>query len=81
MIFTDSGGSTLAAGLVHGSLNAAGTMIVVPDAWQHVPAVVALTLLLAGSRALGRRRGPRDPCPAEPPSGQVLSVPVTTDAT
>jgi len=55
MIFTDTGGSTLSAGLVHGSLNAAGAMSVVPHAWQHVPAVVALTLLLAGSRAVARR--------------------------
>jgi membrane protease YdiL (CAAX protease family) len=59
MIFVDSGGSTLAAGLVHGSLNAAGAMAVVPDAWQHVPAVIALTLLLAVGRAARRRRSGR----------------------
>lgn len=66
MIFTDTEGSTLAAGLVHGSLNAAGAMSVVPDAWQHVPAVVTLTLLLAGGRALARKRRPSGSGPAEP---------------
>ena len=66
MIFTDTGGSTLAAGLVHGSLNAAGAMSVVPNAWQHVPAVVALTLLLAGGRAIQRKRLLRRSYPAEP---------------
>ena len=72
MIFTDTGGSTLSAGLVHGSLNAAGAMSVVPHAWQHVPAVVALTLLLAGSRAVARRGRRLRALPARPletPSG------------
>jgi hypothetical protein len=43
--------SVLAAGLLHGSLNAAGAMTVMPNAWQHIPAVVILLAILAAARA------------------------------
>jgi membrane protease YdiL (CAAX protease family) len=43
-LLVDTGGSTLAAGLMHASINAAGAMAVIPGGWQHIPALVILTL-------------------------------------
>src|SRR4051794_6434298 len=54
MILVDTKGSIVAVGILHGSLNAAGAMPVVPHAWQHVPAVAVLALAVAVAR---RRRG------------------------
>lgn len=51
MVLYQTRGSVLAAGLLHGSLNAAGAMAVVPNAWQHIPAVVILLTILAAARA------------------------------
>ena len=53
-LLVDTGGSTLAAGLMHASINAAGAMVVVPGGWQLVPALIVLTLGVAAYR---RRRG------------------------
>ena len=36
-LLVDTGGSTLAAGLMHASINAAGAMAVIPGGWQNVP--------------------------------------------
>jgi uncharacterized protein len=53
-LLVDTGGSTLAAGLMHASINAAGAMAVIPGGWQHIPALVVLTLAVAAWRS---RRG------------------------
>ena len=47
----DIGGSTLAPGLMHGYLNAAGAMAVVRNAWQHIPAIVVLLALVLRSHS------------------------------
>ena len=38
-LLIDTGGSTLAAGLMRASINAAGAMAVIPGGWQSVPAL------------------------------------------
>jgi membrane protease YdiL (CAAX protease family) len=53
-LLVDTGGSTLGAGLLHASINAAGAMAVVPGGWQHIPALIVLTLVVAAVRS---RRG------------------------
>jgi uncharacterized protein len=53
-LLIDTGGSTLAAGLMHASFNAAGAMVVIPGGWQQIPALIILTLAVAAYRA---RRG------------------------
>jgi len=53
-LLIDTGGSTLAAGLIHASINAAGAMVVVPGGWQLVPALILLT---AGVVVYRRWRG------------------------
>jgi uncharacterized protein len=58
LTFIDTGGSTLASGLMHGSLNAAGAMAVVPNAWQHIPAVVVLLALVVCHRTVSAHRRP-----------------------
>ena len=50
-LLIDTGGSTLAAGLMHASINAAGAMAVIPGGWQHVPALIALTLAVLAFRS------------------------------
>jgi uncharacterized protein len=50
-LLIDTGGSTLAAGLMHASINAAGAMAVIPGGWQHVPALAVLTLAILASRS------------------------------
>jgi membrane protease YdiL (CAAX protease family) len=49
-LLVDTGGSTLAAGLMHASINAAGAMAIIPGGWQVVPALILLTLGVAGYR-------------------------------
>ena len=53
-LLVDTNGSTLAAGLLHASINAAGAMVVVPGGWQVVPALILLTV---GVVAYRRARG------------------------
>ncbi len=50
-LLVDTGGSTLAAGLMHASINAAGAMVIVPGGWQMVPALILLTLAVVGYRS------------------------------
>ncbi len=50
-LLVDTGGSTLAAGLMHASINAAGAMAVIPGGWQNIPALVALTLGIVAFRS------------------------------
>ena len=54
ILLIETGGSTLAAGLLHASMNAAMAMSVLGIGWQALPALVLLTL---GMAALRRRRG------------------------
>jgi membrane protease YdiL (CAAX protease family) len=51
-LLIDTGGSTLAAGLMHASINAAGAMAVVTAGWQSVPALVLLTVGVGTYRAM-----------------------------
>jgi uncharacterized protein len=53
-LLVDTDGSTLAAGLMHASINAAGAMVVINGGWQHIPALIVLTVAVAAYRA---RRG------------------------
>jgi uncharacterized protein len=53
-LLVDTAGSTLAAGLMHASFNAAGAMVVIPGGWQSIPALIILTLAVSAYRA---RRG------------------------
>ena len=53
-LLVDTGGSTLAAGLMHASINAAGAMVIVPGGWQMVPALILLTLAVVGIPQLAR---------------------------
>jgi hypothetical protein len=53
-LLIDTGGSTLAAGLMHASINAAGAMAIVAGGWQSVPALILLTL---GVVVVRSRRG------------------------
>jgi membrane protease YdiL (CAAX protease family) len=53
-LLVDTKGSTLAAGIMHASINAAGAMAVIPGGWQHIPALVVLTVAVTAYRA---RRG------------------------
>lgn len=46
-LLVDTGGSTLATGLMHASSNAAGAMAVIPGGWQQIPALVLLTVAVA----------------------------------
>jgi uncharacterized protein len=52
-LLIDTDGSTLAAGLMHASFNAAGAMVIA-GGWQNIPALIVLTLAVAAYRA---RRG------------------------
>lgn len=54
-LLVDTGGSTLAAGLMHASINAAGAMAIVIGGWQLVPALILLTLGVVGYRSLRGR--------------------------
>jgi membrane protease YdiL (CAAX protease family) len=65
MLLMDTGGSTLAAGVLHASMNASMALTVLAGGWQPLPALAALTLALAAGRArcgrpaTVRRRAPR----------------------
>jgi CAAX protease family protein len=50
-LLIDTRGSTLAAGLMHGSINAAGAMAIIPGGWQNVPALIILTLAVVAFRS------------------------------
>jgi uncharacterized protein len=49
-VLIDTGGSLLAAGLLHASFNASGALSVTEGGWQYLPAMIALTLLVASYR-------------------------------
>jgi uncharacterized protein len=51
----DTGGSVLAVGLLHASFNASGQMTAIPGGWQHIPAMIIVTLaVIAYRRYRGR---------------------------
>ena len=81
-LLIDTGGSTLAAGLMHASINAAGAMVVVPGGWQLFrpdPAHGRCRRLPPLARALGHRRvcPRRDPGVRSRGAHRPRSVPVT----
>ena len=50
-LLVDTRGSTLAAGLMHAAINAAGAMLIMTGGWQSVPALILLTLGVAAYRS------------------------------
>lgn len=59
MILLDTGGSLLAAGLLHASFNASGALPVLAGGWQYVPAMIVLTFICAVHR--WRSKSPSQP--------------------
>src|SRR3954468_5247600 len=55
VLLVDTGGSVLAAAMLHASFNASGALSVVPSGWQYVPALVILTVLVTVHRLLSGR--------------------------
>ena len=51
MVYADTG-SLLAVGVLHAAFNASGALGVIDGGWQHIPALIGLTLAVA----LHRRR-------------------------
>jgi membrane protease YdiL (CAAX protease family) len=70
-LLIDTGGSTLAAGLMHASINAAGTMVIVPGGWQFVPALILLTLGVAAYRSWRGRSATEGYAPAITPASEA----------
>ncbi|HET9649297.1 MAG TPA: CPBP family intramembrane glutamic endopeptidase [Microlunatus sp.] len=70
-LLVDTGGSTLAAGLMHASINAAGAMVIVPGGWQMVPALVLLTLAVVGYRSWRRLSATDGYAPALTPASEA----------
>jgi hypothetical protein len=55
MVLIETGGSTLAAGLLHASWNASGQMAAVNGTWQYIAAVLILVATMTAWR-LARRQ-------------------------
>ena len=70
-LLVDTGGSTLAAGLMHASINAAGAMVIIPGGWQMVPALIVLTLGVAGYRSWRGRSASDGYAPAITPASEA----------
>ena len=70
-LLVDTGGSTLAAGLIHASINAAGAMVVVPGGWQLVPAMILLTPGVVVYRRWRGRSATAGYAPAVTPASEV----------
>ena len=78
VLLVDTGGSVLAAAMLHASFNASGALSVVPDGWQYVPALVILTVLVTVHRRLTGRslvdaRVDPGPGTATPPAAGVFT--------
>lgn len=54
-VLIDTGGSVLAAGILHASFNASGALPVLSGGWQYAPAMIALTLVVAVVRKVRGR--------------------------
>jgi membrane protease YdiL (CAAX protease family) len=78
VLLTETKGSVLAVGVLHGSFNAAGAMAVSAAGVEYVLAVIVLALLVAGVRALHERVGGRSG-PASP--DRLSPEPAATDLT
>jgi hypothetical protein len=77
----DTGDSILAIGVLHASFNAAGQMSAVPGGWQHVPAMIMLTLaVIAYRRWRGRSftRGFAPALVADPTTIRSVDQPVVS---
>jgi membrane protease YdiL (CAAX protease family) len=70
-LLIDTRGSTLAAGLMHASINAAGAMAIVPGGWQLVPALILLTLGVAAYRSRRGRSATDGYAPALTPASEA----------
>lgn len=70
-LLIDTGGSTLAAGLIHASINAAGAMAIVPGGWQLVPALILLTLGVLVYRSWRGRSAVDGYAPASTPASEA----------
>jgi uncharacterized protein len=70
-LLVDTDGSTLAAGLMHASINAAGAMVIIPGGWQYVPALILLTLGVVGYRSLRGRSAVDGYAPAITPASEA----------
>jgi membrane protease YdiL (CAAX protease family) len=75
MLLVDTKGSVLAVAVMHASFNSSGAMAVVPGGWQYVPALIILTLLVAGFRALRARSAPVADSRVDAPAHAVASRP------
>ena len=69
-LLIDTGGSTLAAGLMHASINAAGALVVIAGGWQIVPALILLTLAVAAHRGWRGRSATEGYAPSLAPLSQ-----------
>jgi uncharacterized protein len=47
MLYLDTGASLLAVGVQHAAFNGSGSLSAVDGGWQYIPAMIALTLILA----------------------------------
>lgn len=70
-LLVDTGGSTLAAGLMHASINAAGAMAIVAGGWQVVPALILLTLAVLAYRSWRGRSATDGYAPAITPASEA----------
>jgi membrane protease YdiL (CAAX protease family) len=78
VLLAETKGSVLAVGVLHGSFNAAGAMVVLAAGVEYVLAAIVLALLVAGVRAL-RGRASRQAVSSS--DGQHAARPAATDLT
>jgi CAAX protease family protein len=76
-LLVDTGGSTLAAGIMHASFNAAGAMAVLASGWQQIPALIVLTVVVAGYRARKGLPSADGYAPSLVPTAGPIPVPAT----
>jgi len=77
VLLVDTGGSVLAVAFLHASFNASGTLSVVPDGWQYVPALVVLTVIVSVHRRLRGRSltaGSVDGPESRPPRNKTVAT-------
>ncbi len=74
-LLIDTRGSTLAAGLMHASINAAGAMAIVPGGWQLVPALIVLTVAVALLRCMRGRSATDGYAPEITPASEAAMHP------
>ena len=57
VVVADTGGSILAAGVLHGAFNASGALALLTGGWEHVPAMAVLAVAAVGYARVSRGRG------------------------